>query len=48
MFLKREHTSATVWWIDSLERLIAEIENNSKRVLPMIFDMQSIYTWNLD
>ena len=41
---KQEHNNAAAWQIDSLERLLAEIEKDPKRVLSMILDMRSIYT----
>ncbi len=45
---QEEYTNATAWQIDNLEKLLAEIEKDSKRVLSMILDMQSIYTKYFD
>ena len=41
---EQEHNNAAAWQIDSLERLLAEIEKDPKGVLSMILDMRSIYT----
>ena len=41
---EQEHNNAAAWQIDSLERLLAEIEKDPKGVLSMILDMWSIYT----
>ena len=41
---KQEHNKAAAWQIDSLERLLVEIEEDPKGVLYMILDMRSIHT----
>ena len=41
---EQEHNNAAAWQIDSLERLLAEIEKDLEGVLSMILDMRSIYT----
>ena len=45
---QEEHNNAAAWRIDSLERLLAEIEKDPEGVLSMILDMRSIYTEYLD
>ena len=40
---EQEHNNAEAWQIDSLERLLAEIEKDPKGVLSIILDMGSIY-----
>ena len=45
---QEEHTNTAAWRIDSLERLLAEIEKDPEGVLSMILDMRSIYTEYLD
>ena len=40
---KQKYNNATTWQIDSLKRLLTEIEKDSKRVLSKILDMRSIY-----
>ena len=41
---EQEHNNTAAWQIDSLERLLAEIEKDPEGVLSMILDMRSIYT----
>ena len=45
---QEEYTNAAAWKIDNLERVLAEIEQDSKRVLSMILDIRNIYTKYLD
>ena len=45
---EQEHNNAAAWQIDSLERLLAEIEKDPERVLSMILDMCNIYTKDLN
>lgn len=44
MLAQERDTNVTAWQIDSLERLLIEIEKDLKGILSMILDMQSIYT----
>lgn len=44
----KEHINSIVWQVDNLEKLLAKIENDSKWVLSIIFDMQNNYTKYLD
>lgn len=48
MFAQEEHIIATACQIDIWKKLLAEIKNDSGRVVSMILDMQRIYTKNLD
>lgn len=45
---QEEHNNAAAWRIDSLERLLAEIEKDPEGVLSIILDMRSIYTEYFD
>ena len=40
---EKEHKNAADWQIDSLEKLLVEIEKDDKGVLSIILDIRSIY-----
>ena len=43
IFISEDHDNSTTWQIDNLDKLMTEINNNLKKILSMILDIQKIY-----